>query len=182
MVTQISDADLLAMIVGRTLGATFPPKHTTGTDAAPLLRVEGLSGNGFENISLVAGEGEIVGIAGVVGNGQPAFLRALAGRGPSSGSVHVAGRELSRRGLLESTRVRGVPVDDEADDLQRAGTGSLDRSVYSSCRGPRFTATIGRRRRPDREGRSGSSPLSCRWIEAAARRPSAIASIRLRGP
>src|SRR5438309_498690 len=33
-VKQISDADLLAMIVGRTLGATFPPKHTAGTDAA----------------------------------------------------------------------------------------------------------------------------------------------------
>src|SRR3954470_12708452 len=101
-VTQISDADLLAMIVGRTLGATFPPKHTTGTDAAPLLRVEGLSGNGFESISLVADKGEIVGIAGVVGNGQPAFLRALAGRGPAAGSVSVAGRELSWRGLLES--------------------------------------------------------------------------------
>jgi ribose transport system ATP-binding protein len=101
-VTQISDADLLAMIVGRTLGATFPPKHTTDTDAAPLLRVEGLSGNGFENISLVADKGEIVGIAGVVGNGQPAFLRGLAGRGPATGSVKVAGRELSRRGLLES--------------------------------------------------------------------------------
>jgi ribose transport system ATP-binding protein len=101
-VKQISDADLLAMIVGRTLGATFPPKHTAGTDPAPLLRVEGLSGNGFENISLVARKGEIVGIAGVVGNGQPAFLRALSGRGPATGSVNVAGQALSRRGLLES--------------------------------------------------------------------------------
>jgi len=101
-VKEISDAALLAMIVGRTLGATFPPKHTAGTDAAPLLRVEGLSGHGFENISLAARKGEIVGIAGVVGNGQPAFLRALAGRGPATGSVNVAGQELSRRGLLES--------------------------------------------------------------------------------
>src|SRR5881275_3163278 len=53
-VKEISDANLLAMIVGRTLGATFPPKPTAGTDAAPLLRVEGLSGHGFENISLAA--------------------------------------------------------------------------------------------------------------------------------
>src|SRR5712691_64477 len=97
-VKEISDAALLAMIVGRTLGATFPPKQMAGTDAAPLLRVEGLSGRGFENISLGARKGEIVGIAGVVGNGQPAFLRALAGRGPATGSVNVAGQELSRRG------------------------------------------------------------------------------------
>ena len=43
-VEDISDADLLAMIIGRTLEATFPPKHTSLDDEAPLLRVEGLSG------------------------------------------------------------------------------------------------------------------------------------------
>jgi ribose transport system ATP-binding protein len=99
-VRDISDADLLAMIIGRTLEASFPPKHSSNGDAATLLRVEGLSGHGFENISLTAREGEIVGVAGVVGNGQPAFLRALAGRTPATGSVNVAGEELSRRGLL----------------------------------------------------------------------------------
>src|SRR3989440_2942004 len=50
-VKDISDADLLAMIIGRTLGATFPPKRT-GTDEAPLLRVEEFSGQGFDKISL----------------------------------------------------------------------------------------------------------------------------------
>ena len=99
---DISDAELLAMIVGRTLAASFPPKHTADGDPAPLLRIEGFSGHGFENISLTACVGEIVGVAGVVGNGQAAFLRALAGRDQASGSVNVAGRELSHRGLLES--------------------------------------------------------------------------------
>ena len=41
------------------------------------------------------------GVAGVAGNGQPALLRALAGREPSSGTVNVGGEELSRRELLE---------------------------------------------------------------------------------
>ena len=101
---EISDADLLAMIIGRTLETSFPPKHSSnGGDGAVLLQVEGLSGHGFENISLNAQAGEIVGIAGVVGNGQPAFLRALAGRDSATGSVNVAGQELSRRGLLSST-------------------------------------------------------------------------------
>ena len=114
-VAQISDADLLAMIVGRTLGATFPPKHDADLDAAPNLRVEGLSGHGFENISLLARSGEIVGIAGVVGNGQQAFLRALAGRGPATGSVTVAGKELSKRRLLESAAY--MPADRLTDGL-----------------------------------------------------------------
>ncbi len=101
-VKDISDADLLAMIIGRTLETIFPPKHTSATDEAPLMRVDGLSGQGFQDISLSAREGEIVGIAGVIGNGQPAFLRALAGRDPATGSVNVGGKDLSRRALLES--------------------------------------------------------------------------------
>jgi len=101
-VRSISDADLLAMIIGRTLETSFPPKQTSGPDVAPLLRVESLSGNGFEDVSFTAAEGEIVGVAGVVGNGQPALLRALAGRAASTGSVSVDGKRLSRRGLLGS--------------------------------------------------------------------------------
>jgi ribose transport system ATP-binding protein len=101
-VKDISDADLLAMIIGRTLGATFPPKRVAGADETELLLVEGLSGQGFQNVSLSARRGEIVGIAGVIGNGQPALLRALAGRDPSTGSVRVDGKDLSRRALLES--------------------------------------------------------------------------------
>jgi ribose transport system ATP-binding protein len=84
-VDEISDADLLAMIIGRTLGATFPPKHMVDAGDAPLLRVEELSGQGFQDISFSAGKGEIVGIAGVVGNGQSALLRALAGLDPATG-------------------------------------------------------------------------------------------------
>ena len=34
-VKDISDADLLAMIIGRTLEATFPPKHVGGAATAP---------------------------------------------------------------------------------------------------------------------------------------------------
>jgi ribose transport system ATP-binding protein len=101
-VGSISDSDLLAMIVGRALEASFPPK-SPGSDAEPLLQVEGLGGQGFENISLQVRPGEIVGIAGIVGNGQAAFLRALAGRdNHSAGTVRVAGRVLARRRLLES--------------------------------------------------------------------------------
>jgi ribose transport system ATP-binding protein len=100
-VREISDAELLALIVGRRLEASFPPKHVAAGDAQPLLRVEGLSGSGFHDVSLTAGKGEIVGIGGVVGNGQAAFLRALAGRHSSTGSVVVDGQQFSRRRLFE---------------------------------------------------------------------------------
>ena len=40
-VKDITDDDLLALIIGRTLEATFPPKHTAETGEAPLLRGRG---------------------------------------------------------------------------------------------------------------------------------------------
>src|SRR5580765_4477700 len=134
-VKDISDGDLLALIIGRTLETTFPPKHTAGADEAPLLRVEGLSGSGFENISFTARKGEIVGVAGVAGNGQPALLRALAGREPATGSVNVAGRELSRRARLDSAAY--MPADRLSEGLmvslnvrENAAITALDRLTF----------------------------------------------------
>ncbi len=131
-VRDISDADLLAMIIGRTLETTFPAKHQAGADEAPILQVEGLSGNGFDDISFSVGKGEIVGVAGVAGNGQPALLRALAGREPATGSVTIAGSELSRRALLESAAY--MPADRLTEGLmldlnvrENAALTALDR-------------------------------------------------------
>jgi ribose transport system ATP-binding protein len=131
-VKDISDADLLARIIGRTLETTFPPKHAPDAGEAPILRVEGLSGSGFERISLTAGKGEIVGVAGVAGNGQPALLRALAGREHASGSVNVAGKSLSRRKLLRSAAY--MPADRLTEGLmvdlnvrENAALTALDR-------------------------------------------------------
>src|SRR4029079_14517922 len=101
-VKDISDGDLLALIIGRALEATFPPKHTAEPGEDTLLRVEGLSGHGFDDISLTVGKGEIVGLAGVVGNGQPAVLRALAGRSAATGTVEIGGKGFSRRALLKN--------------------------------------------------------------------------------
>jgi len=134
-VEAISDSDLLSMIIGRTLGATFPPKHSAVADEAPLLRVEALSGHGFDQISLSAHRGEIVGIAGVVGNGQPALLRALAGREHSTGSVIIGGRELSRRSLLKNAAY--MPADRLTEGLmvdlnvrENAALTALDRLTF----------------------------------------------------
>ena len=81
-VKDISDADLLAMIIGRTLETTFPPKHAPGVDAAPLLLVEGLSGHGFDYISFSAAEGRDRGHRRR-GRQRPAGAPARAGRASS---------------------------------------------------------------------------------------------------
>ena len=61
--------------------------------AEELLRVEGLSGSGFEDISLSVRGGEIVGLYGLVGAGRSEFIHALFGRRPrTSGRAFLKDR------------------------------------------------------------------------------------------
>jgi ribose transport system ATP-binding protein len=96
-VGDITDAELLELIVGRAVTAEFPPKPAQPDTAEPVLAARGLSARAFHDVTLTAAAGEIVGLAGIVGNGQSEFLRALAGLGPASG-----------RAVLGSTVLRGA--------------------------------------------------------------------------
>jgi ribose transport system ATP-binding protein len=99
LVKDVTDQDLLALIVGRTLGSTFPPK-ATGAGGGANIAVSALTGRKFRDVSFEAAPGEIVGVAGVAGNGQAELMRALAGLEPVSGSVTVSGQALRPRDLL----------------------------------------------------------------------------------
>lgn len=92
-IDKITDAELLAQIIGRELDSTFPAKHKKPAGAKPNLVVSGLTGEGFTDVSIEAFPGQIIGIAGVVGNGQSQFLKALAGQAMFTGSVEINGAE-----------------------------------------------------------------------------------------
>ena len=76
---RISDDEILRLIVGRTFSHAYPPKAETPKTGPVGLSVTGLTGENFYDVSMSARGGEIVGIAGITGNGQSEFLRALAG-------------------------------------------------------------------------------------------------------
>jgi ABC-type sugar transport system ATPase subunit/ribose/xylose/arabinose/galactoside ABC-type transport system permease subunit len=89
-IAQISDDEILRLIVGRSLETTFPDKHA-GADKQPGgLSVKGLSNEAFSDVDIAVRPGEIVGLAGIAGNGQEEFLRALAGLERASGDVRLA--------------------------------------------------------------------------------------------
>ena len=91
-----AEAEILQLIIGRSVEQVFPPKAGVAVEAAtPLLRVEALSGPRFHEVSLDVAAGEIVGLAGVEGNGQRELLRALAGLLPAQGAVSLRGRPVS---------------------------------------------------------------------------------------
>lgn len=100
VVDDISDRELLSLIVGRQLDSTFPPRYDGPADEAPNFIVEGLTGPGFRNVSITARRGEIIGIAGVVGNGQSDLLRSLAGLSGFDGTVSINGTQVTAKRLL----------------------------------------------------------------------------------
>jgi ribose transport system ATP-binding protein len=114
-VDAISDDELLALIVGRQLDSTFPPKHPSSADDVPILAVESISGDGFTNVTLTATAGEIVGVAGVVGNGQSQLLRALAGLHGYAGNVAIRGVQHGSKQLLDMSAY--LPADRHGEGL-----------------------------------------------------------------
>ena len=115
VVDEISDSDLLARIVGRRLDSTFPPKPALPPDAQEGLSLTGLTGNGFNDINVAARRGEIIGVGGVVGNGQSDLMAALAGLKTFSGTVNVNGRDRSSKELRADSAY--MPADRHSEGL-----------------------------------------------------------------
>ncbi len=99
----LSEHDLIALMVGRSIEAEYPPKGEGLVDR-PVLSVEGLTGAGFHDVSFVAREGEIVGLAGAEGNGQREVLRALAGLVEATGKVSCGARAMGLAAPADALR------------------------------------------------------------------------------
>ena len=86
---------IITMMVGRQLENAFPPKVNASSDAGtgPLLSVADLTvaGTPIRGVSLELAHGEVLGIAGLAGNGQTELLEAIAGLRKSTGEVRLAG-------------------------------------------------------------------------------------------
>ncbi|NJB68848.1 simple sugar transport system ATP-binding protein [Desulfobaculum xiamenense] len=60
----------------------------------PVLEIEGLSGNGMDNLTLTLTRGEIVAVVGVAGNGQKELVETITGQSaPQRGSVKLLGKD-----------------------------------------------------------------------------------------
>src|SRR5262245_16039436 len=90
-----TEAQLVDLIVGRPFEAAFPPSAPAAAERRDVLVVDGLQGQSFGPVSFTLESGEIVGIAGAEGNGQPQLFDCLAGRQPPrAGRVTCVGKDL----------------------------------------------------------------------------------------
>ncbi|GII97082.1 ATP-binding cassette domain-containing protein [Sinosporangium siamense] len=91
---DVTEEDVLRLIVGRPIDSTFPGKATgDGADpgAAPVLDLRAVSGPRFHDIDLRIRPGEVVGLAGMPGNGHHDLARAVAGLQRLDGEVRIQG-------------------------------------------------------------------------------------------
>ncbi len=153
-VSEITDDELLAMIVGRKLESTFPPKRDTATDVEVNFTVAAISGPGFVDVSIVAERGEIIGVAGVVGNGQSELLRALAGLESFTGSVKIREEGFGPRQLLD--RAAYMPADRHREGLMMSLT-VRENAAISALKKFRSFLFISRRKEMDGVGASLAS-------------------------
>jgi ribose transport system ATP-binding protein len=154
-------ATLVRMLVGREMAELFPPR-TGPVSGAEILRLERvafapwLPRSGYQppvDISLNVRQGEIVGLAGLLGAGRTELLELLYGAGPAgvwSGKVEVGGRPVSI-GSIDAARRLGIAF--MSDDRRGSGyvpTLSIGANIVLASLGSlsRFGFVLSRRERP----------------------------------
>lgn len=92
-IADVTESDLVKMMVGRDVSQIFPTR--TNTPGDEVLRVEGMSHpTEFADIGFSLKRGEILGFYGLVGAGRSEFMQALFGiTRPSAGSVTIDGAQ-----------------------------------------------------------------------------------------
>ncbi|PPF77089.1 ABC transporter [Subtercola sp. Z020] len=135
-VAEITDDELLALIVGRKLESTFPPKHEAdGTEPVNFV-LKGFTGPGFEDVNASTTRGQILGVAGVVGNGQSELLRALAGLESFTGTATVADRAVTPTELLH--RAGYMPADRHREGLMMTLTVQENAAISALTKFKKF--------------------------------------------
>lgn len=135
-VSDLSHADMAAMMIGAE--STRAPTARTGTAGAPLLELSGLRArdrSGLKDIvidSLSVAAGEVVGIAGISGNGQMELMEVLTGQRPlDAGTIRVRG--MPYRATREEAHDLGVRFLPE-EPLRNACAGRMSVSENMAFR------------------------------------------------
>jgi ABC-type sugar transport system ATPase subunit len=130
-VGNVDDATIVSHMVGEAPAADRVSKPEKGypgrppTAAVPVLKIDRLTADRLDNLSLTLHAGEILGVAGLAESGVGELPQLLSGaQGYSAGSIAVNGRTLPRRGNPRSSIAAGLAVL-PADRLRAGGIATL---------------------------------------------------------
>ncbi|TCM53120.1 monosaccharide ABC transporter ATP-binding protein (CUT2 family) [Rhizobium sp. PP-F2F-G48] len=96
LIGETNDAELISMMINRSIEQVYHKEtHPIGK---PIVETRGLSGPGFEDISVTVRAGEIVGLYGLIGAGRSEFALGLYGREKvTSGEIFFEGQKVDIR-------------------------------------------------------------------------------------
>jgi len=103
----ISEDEILSLIIGRPIDHAFPEKGKQRGGKAPLLAARKITNGVLQGVDLDVARGEVVGLAGVEGNGQREFMRSLAGLVRAAGEIDIDG---TRTALCEPIRIQNAGI------------------------------------------------------------------------
>lgn len=113
--SEETSASLLEAMLGRTASVAFPPKRAPAKRARTVLSVDGIGrADVIQDISFEVREGEIVGLAGLVGSGRSEVARAVFGADRTdTGTISVNGAPVRLRSPRDAVKagIALVPED-----------------------------------------------------------------------
>ncbi len=146
-----TEPELVEKIVGRPFEAAFPMPADQPGGAQDVLVVDGLQGQSFGPVTFTVASGEIVGIAGAEGNGQPQLFDCLSGRvPPRAGRVVCDGKELTLVSTHEAVGAGVMLL--PGDRKQEALMGVLGVKVNATIQSLRRFSILGLLRRRAERG------------------------------
>jgi len=116
---EVQSEDLVRMMVGRDFSEIFPPKRQNFGEV--VLEVKGLSNSVIKDIDLKVREGEILGIAGLVGAGRTELFRAIFGADNSINGKIWVNKTLLKRNSIHRAIEMGIALIPE----ERRGQGII---------------------------------------------------------
>ena len=141
---ESSKADLAEMMVGRPVVFSLEKPEVERGDA--ILEIRGLKlGSALKGVDLTVHAGEVVGIAGVEGNGQLELVESLMGlRKPEEGRVSLSGEDITGHSVAD-VRKRGVAYvpEDRQDRGLVLDMNLWENSVLGRTSDRRYASKVG---------------------------------------
>ena len=110
---QFADVDensITELMIGRQLAHDVFDDHTDHTQTEVLIKAEGLSGQGFENVSFELHAGEVLAVTGLQGSGRDQLADALFGALPFTGALTIKGHKVRSGSDVKNFMRRGVAM------------------------------------------------------------------------
>ena len=141
---ELSQDELIAMMVGREIGTYFPREHVQKGEVN--FKVMNLSKKQkFDKVSFEARRGEILGIAGLMGAGRTEIAEAIIGLDPAdSGEIFVNGKRANIRRPFDAIRrgIAFVPEDRKLKGLNLKASVGHNMTIANLRRYCRFGQVI----------------------------------------